>query len=106
MEERGDWGAAVHRVTKSQTGLNDWTTYQLYLNKNFTTFFPNLSLKNMSIIKHYRCDIIYVVFNKKCKWIYIYKPETDSLNDLENIMNNNFQESMSQAGGDSSGYWV
>ena len=26
MEDRGAWPAAVHRITKSQAGLSDWTT--------------------------------------------------------------------------------
>ena len=26
VKDRGTWNAAVHGVTKSQTGLSDWTT--------------------------------------------------------------------------------
>ena len=29
VKDREDWRAAVHRVTKSQTRLSDWTTTSL-----------------------------------------------------------------------------
>ena len=31
VEDRGTWHAAVHRVTKSQTWLSDWTTTTLFV---------------------------------------------------------------------------
>ena len=44
MEDRGVWQAAVHRVTKSQTQLSDWTTTTIKLTGPLLFLFSKLCL--------------------------------------------------------------
>ena len=44
MEDRGVWRAAVHRVTKSQTQLSDWTTTTIKLTGLLLFLFSKLCL--------------------------------------------------------------
>ena len=43
VKDREDWRAAVHAITKSQTGLSSWTT---------ATMLPNLKSANQLVYKH------------------------------------------------------
>ncbi len=43
VKDREDWRAAVHGITKSQTGLSSWTT---------ATMLPNLKSANQLVYKH------------------------------------------------------
>ena len=54
VEGRGTWHAAVHRVTKSQTWLSDWTTATLFvLLKHYSFPWETLIMIQYEPLLHY-----------------------------------------------------